>query len=111
MWQPPAETINTRVTAYEVCALPEHYGAWHHFMLTVEYRGDDRWAVSRHGTCYDRNGNQEYESLPTSRSEAYLIRFRFPLDEALAIAARIAPTITINGHTVDEALANGPEWL
>lgn len=102
--------IHTRPVAYEVCALPEHYRAWRHFMIRVEYRGCGKWAVCRGGACYDRDGQQEHEGLPTSRPEDYLARFRFPRQEALEIAARIAPTVTINGHTVDEALANGPEW-
>lgn len=97
-------------TCYEVSCLPSEYGARRHFTLTVEYRGEDRWAVCRHGTCYDANGNSEYEPSASNRGDEFLSRFRFPLDQALIIAQRLAPDLKVNRFTVADALANGPDW-
>lgn len=98
-------------TRYEVSCLPPEYRARRYFTLTVEYRGNDRWAICRHGMCYDTDGNCEYEFLSSSRDSDLLARFRFPLDEALIIAQRLAPDLRVNQFTVTDALANGPEWL
>lgn len=97
-------------TCYEVSCLPPEYKARCHFTLTVEYRGNDRWAICRHGMCYDTDGEQEYEALSTGRTDDFRVRFRFPLDEALEVARRLAPDLKVNRFTVADALANGPEW-
>lgn len=46
----------------------------------------DRWAITLSGRCYDFNRNRwEYEPLPSSRSDAFIQRTRYPLREALRI--------------------------
>ncbi|HZE01535.1 MAG TPA: hypothetical protein VE155_07195 [Pseudonocardiaceae bacterium] len=99
-----------QATSYDVSCLPPHYRARRHFTLTVEYRGDDLWAVCRYGHCYGENGAQEYERSPSNRDDDFLTRFRFPLTRALQIARERAPDLTVNGYSVADALANGPEW-
>lgn len=37
----------------------------------------DKWAVRRHGGCLNREGQYEYEPMPSSRDEAFLARCRF----------------------------------
>lgn len=101
---------NVQATTYEVCCLPFGWKARRYFTLTVQYRGDDLWAVCRDGYCYGENGAEEYEPSPSNREDDFLTRFRFPLPRALQIARERAPGLTVNQYTVADALANGPEW-
>ena len=57
--------------------------------ITVAWRGDNRWAVSEGGFCYDALGHREYESIPTEREAEFLARFRFSRDEAVRIAREV----------------------
>jgi hypothetical protein len=98
-------------TRYEVCALPPHFKAWRHFVVDVEYRGEGKWAVIRNGMCLDKNGHRQYEPSSSNRTDEFLERYRHTLDDALAIARREAPRVTVNRFTVADALANGPEWV
>ena len=55
--------------------------------IRVEFRGDNRWAITRDGSCLNRLGEWEYEPLPSSRDEEYLGRNRYSRDEAIEIAS------------------------
>lgn len=90
-------------TEYTVNCLPEDDG--HAFALTVAYRGRNRWAVLRHGSCLSADGQWDYEMNPSSREDDWLDEHRFDLDTALALAKEAAPKVTVNGHTVTDALA------
>jgi len=109
--QQPGASAHVQATRYEVCALPPHYKAWRLFTLAVEYRGEGLWAVLYQGRCIDADGNNEWEPSTSNRSDDFLARFRLPLDQALAIASKFAPTVETNGITVADALAHGPDWL
>ena len=95
------------VTRYQVSCLPSDDPDAYHFTLTVERRdvNPDRWAVMRGSFCLDAKGREEYEPNPSSRTDAFKRRYRHSLEDALALAKRIAPTLTVMGHTVDDALA------
>jgi hypothetical protein len=55
--------------------------------LYIEYRGNDLWCVrDDFGTTYSTDGS-EYESLPSSRTDEYLKKFRFSKEEAFKVAA------------------------
>lgn len=90
-------TVHERITQYTVCALPEDHPEAHHFDVKVEYRGKGRWAVCHHGYVLDHNNKWHYEPLPSARTEAWLRRHRFGVDEARRRAAEVAPSITVNG--------------
>jgi hypothetical protein len=94
-----------RVTRYEVSCLPQTDPNADLFTLTVEERSPGRWAVLRGRMCYDADGVREFESMTTGRTDEFIARFRFDLDTALELAAKLAPTLTVNGHTVADALA------
>lgn len=99
-------TVTVRPTRYEVCAIPEDNINYPAFALTVEYRGRDRWAVVRHGSCLNSTGGWDWESMPSGREDEWLATHRFDLDTALELAREAAPHITVNGHTVGEVLAD-----
>lgn len=94
-------------TAYAVSCLPPEHRDAYHFTIHVEWRNKDLWCVKNGAYCYDRDGVEEYESNPSSRTDEFKQRFRFPLDEALEIAKRVAPQMTVNGRSVQDVLAWG----
>ena len=64
-------------------------------VITVSWRGGDRWAVCRGTTSpqwvwCEADGDWEWEPLPSSREDDFLARTRYGLDEALAIGRRLA---------------------
>ena len=50
--------------------------------------GPEKWAVTRHGFCLNRDGEWESEDLPSSRTAAFLARCRFSLEYAIRLARR-----------------------
>jgi hypothetical protein len=93
-----------RPTAYAVsCLPPEHVDAYH-FTLHVEWRNKDRWCVTDGAYCYSKTGIRRYESNPSSRTDAFKRTYRHSLDDALTLAKRLAPKMTVNGHTVQDVL-------
>lgn len=94
-----------RPTAYAVSCLPPDHRDAYLFTLKVEWRGGDRWCVTDGAYCYRKDGHQSYESNPSSRTDRFKKAYRFSLDDALALAKRLAPKMTINGHTVESVLA------
>lgn len=70
--------------------------------VTVEWRGGNCWVISL-GSGWsipevwcETNAVWESEPMPSSRSDEFIARTRYPLDEALAIGARLATERT--GH-------------
>lgn len=100
-------TVKTRVTQYVVNAHPDPESLdGSIFDLTVEYRGNDLWAVCRHGRCLDASGRWSPEPRPGERDdEMWLAMHRFPERAALDLAAQWAPFLKVNGHTPREAWA------
>ncbi|MFI9507226.1 hypothetical protein [Nocardia sp. NPDC052566] len=96
-----------RATRFEVNCVPEtDTGAWH-FAVTVVYCRGGRWVVrDRDDRCYDFDGVVSWD-YGSDAPDEWLARYRFTdVEQALEVAKRVAPTITVNGVTVAEALAN-----
>lgn len=93
-----------RATTYTVSCLPEGHDDLYVWAVFVEFTGRG-WAVRRMKRCYDIDGEWDWESIPSERTEEWLARFRFDLDTALDIARRVAPTIRVNGRTARDILA------
>ena len=74
--------------------------------VTIEWRGRDRWAVTRTGrACLSTDGKWEYEPDPSERDEAWLDAHRFSFEQAQALAVEHAPKVSFNGLTALEILA------
>jgi hypothetical protein len=91
-----------RVTEYTVSVLPEDDINASSYAITVAYRGRDLWAVSRHRQCLGRDGEWDWESLPSERTDEWLAEHRFTEQEALRLAREAAPGIRCNGLTAVE---------
>lgn len=98
-----AEPIVT-ATEYTVSCIPEDHIDRGHFEITVAYRGRSLWAVARHRQCLGTDGEWDWESIPSERTDEWLATHRFDLDTALALAREAAPRVTINGFTVEDVL-------
>lgn len=98
--------VRTQVTQWTVSALPEDDPEAARWSITVEYRGDGKWAVRRFPETLNVDGEWEYEQSPSNRDDGYLTRNRHDLDTALRLAQAAAPTIEVNGLTPETL----PAW-
>lgn len=51
--------------------------------IKVEWRGTGLWAITNAGHCLNKDNQWEYEPLPSNRSDDFIERTRFTLNEAL----------------------------
>ncbi|MEU0157958.1 hypothetical protein ABZ154_03695 [Streptomyces sp. NPDC006261] len=97
----PDATIQT--TEYEVSILPEGDINRSVFTITVQYRGEGRWAVTRLGSCLGTDGQWEFGIKGYDRGDDWLAAHRFDLTTALRLARKAAPGVTVNGRTALDA--------
>lgn len=103
---PTAPQATVRATEYSVNCVPEDDINSHCFEVRVQYRGNDRYAVIRGGDmCLGADGTWDFGVKEYDRGDAWLDAHRFDLDTALKLAKEQAPLVTVNGHTVADALA------
>lgn len=100
----PDPTSEVHITKYLVSCLPLDDINTLTWSVNVEYAGNGRWAVRRMKRCYDIDGVQDWEPIPSEREDEWLDRYRFDLDTALDVARRVAPTIVVNGLTPAQVL-------
>lgn len=96
-----------KATNYTVSCVPEGDINRSHFTLNVAYRGSDKWAVIDVPYCLSADGTWEFEHTPSERTDEWIASHRFDLDTALRLAKDHARLMTVNGHTVTDALAMG----
>lgn len=90
-------------TEYEVSILPEGDVNRSVYTITVQYRGDNAWAVTRHGSCLGADGEWEFGVKEYDRGDDWLKAHRFDLTTALRLAQKAAPHIVVNGRTALDA--------
>lgn len=96
---------HVRAVEYAVNCLPEDDINANGFEIRVQYRGAGRYAVIRHGEmCLGADGTWDFGVKEYDRGEDWLNAHRFDLDTALRMAREHAPHVTVNGHTVADAL-------
>lgn len=85
------------------------------FSLFVEFRNrragidwysvTNGWPLHTHGArTIDRNGKWADEHKPTSHSPSWRKARQFTLEEAIEIAKKYAPDVTVNGFTVPDGI-------
>lgn len=102
---PTVPTATVQATKYLVSCIPEGTDGRSSFTLSVEYRGDDRWAVMDHPHCLSADGAWDFEHIPSERTDEWIANHRFDLDTALDLARKNAPLLHANGFTVSDVLA------
>ncbi|MEU9495451.1 MULTISPECIES: hypothetical protein [Streptomyces] len=103
MTQQPEPVATCQATEYEVSILLEGDINRSVFVITVQYRGEGRWAVTRNGSCLGADGEWEFGIKEYDRGDAWLAAHRFDLDTALRLAREAAPHVVVNGHTAMDA--------
>ena len=66
---------------------------------------DARVTVTSDAPVLGIDGQWHHERLPSERTKRELAEHRFDLETALKLAREMAPRVTINGQTAEEALA------
>jgi len=75
----PPPTINGYALPPET---PREFYGW---PVTIESRGSTGWAIVNGRSCLNRDGEWEYESMPSERKEEFIARTRWATaGEALA---------------------------
>lgn len=101
--------VFTEATCYEVSCIPLGHEGHYEMTIGVEWRGPgDLWAVIRRrggNYCLSADGDWDWESQPSSRTDDWKIKHRFSLSLALRLAAEQAPKLTVMGLTVEDVLA------
>lgn len=96
----PADLVPlVRPSAYTVSLLPEDDGRNDSYVITVEYRGRRRWAVTRGKRCLSRDGAWHWEPIPSEREDSWLVEHRFDRETALELARQAAQHVVVNGVT------------
>lgn len=99
--------VDIRITRYEVTALPDDIAQNRSgLVISVEWRGKDKWAVCRDGYCWNHVVREwTYESIPSERTDEWLAQHRYDLmTTALQAAQVLAPWLTVNGWSVEQAV-------
>lgn len=104
--------VFTRPTRFEVTAWPGTINGANrsHYVLYVEWRGGDQWCVTDGAYCYRKDGHKAYEPNPSSRTDRFKNAYRFPLNDALALAQKIAPKIRIGTGPNRKGLNAAEMW-
>lgn len=84
-----------------VCGLPEDDESAHVWRLYIGRRGPGSWAVVWLGKCLSKSGKWDDEMMPSSRTDAWIKRHRFTLEEATRLAVKHYPKLIINGMRVE----------
>lgn len=100
----PEPTVHA--VEYTVSCLPDNDDSdGHLYAIRVQYRGGNRYAVICLGDlCLGADGTWDHGVKEYDRGQAWLDAHRFDLDTALKLAKEQAPLVTVNGHTVTDAL-------
>lgn len=87
--------VHTRATRFEVTGWPGPIDGVNRtfYVLNVEWRGGEKWCLTDGFGCYRADGQREHEPIPSGRDDEFLSRTRFPFEEAMQLAERIAPTM------------------
>lgn len=93
-------------TRYDVSVLPEGHIDYDAFIVTVQYRGRDFWAVVRHDRLElsDTLGTWDWPTGDDRCDENYLADHRFPFGRAVFLARTAVVNVRVNGFTALDVL-------
>ena len=106
-----ADDVNVHPVAYKVTSWPStvHCMDQAIWCVTVLDEGFGNWSVRRgnlgsSGPVLGRDGKWHQENRPSERTEKEIADYRFTQDEAMALAADMAPRVEVQGMTAIEAI-------
>lgn len=97
--------MNVKVSRIEFSVLPHDHELRRHYVVTIEWRGGDRWAVVHGRHVFGSHGEWEFEPLNSYRTDEWKQKFRFDFKTATRIAGEQARLIKVNGKTAHDILA------
>jgi len=65
--------------------------------VNIEWRGDDKYAVTHLSSCLNDVGEWVHEPIPSSRTDEFIAATRFDYDIARRWAIAVADTVVVNG--------------
>jgi len=68
---------------------------------------DSRWAVMFENDAYNEQLEDQYESMPSNRTDDFLENFRFPLEKAILIGEKLAHRILFRGISAQDVINYG----
>lgn len=98
-------SISQRITEVTVSALPADNVDYDLYSVKVQWRGGETYAVKRFSQVLGADGLWDYEPSPSNRDDDWIATHRFSYEEAVQLAAKAAPDVTVNGSTVADCLA------
>lgn len=102
--RPRAVTVRLDPQTYRVTCVPKTVAGWWRWAVHVDDQGAGRWAIlNARGEYLSRT--RGWDTEPPDRPPGWLGAHRFDLADALRRAARIAPTIDVDGIRPAEAIA------
>jgi hypothetical protein len=103
----PVMSVHVRPVKYLVSVWPEGEETVNtfSFSITVSYRGKSRWAVERSMYVLSADDAWDYEVSDDRDNDEWLTAHRFSLEDALALASKHAPNVSVMGKTAVEILA------
>ena len=99
--------LHLRLSEVTVCAVPEDSVNHHLYAVTVAWRGGEDYAVIWFKRALGRDGEWDWEPIPSEREDSWLREHRFDYWEALRRACEVAPTIVVNGRIASEIAREG----
>lgn len=83
------------ITKYTIDGDPRRLGSDDiHIERAKQLEGPAKWAVRRLGECLNKQGEWEYEPMPSSRDDEFLTRCRFDsAEEAFAAIQGVTPPV------------------
>lgn len=85
--------VNALITEVSFSLVDPEDDNYRHYVIRVQWRGGDRYAVMQGRYCYGTDGSWDWEPQPSSREDDWTDTHRFSYDEACAIAVREAPLL------------------
>jgi hypothetical protein len=96
-------SVRQLISQYTISATPAGRDQYNHLWdlhvdRSVQMDGTEKWAVRWMGRCLGRDGEWDYEPIPSSRSDRWLAQYRHDLETALRLAVAAAPDVEVNGR-------------
>lgn len=96
-----------RPTTFQVSFLPEGHQQYRDFLVTIDYLGNDQWAVRHHRYRLSRSSEWWFESALAATEDDHS---RFDLTTATELATEAARKLRFRGLTAEEVLATGAQY-
>lgn len=93
-----------RLMAVTVSFLPEGHRQYRDYLVTIDYAGNDLWAVRHHRSRLSSTGEWWFESALAAAEADHSL---FDVTTAIELATMAARKLRVRGQTAEEVLVAG----